>query len=52
MTYKDKVLNAIQYMYGSTKKEAEKLYRKLSDESRNLLVKGFEQNAKKSFYAD
>ena len=52
MTYKDRVLKAIQCMYGSTKKEAEKLYRNLSDESRNLLVKGFEQNAKKSFYAD
>ena len=49
---KKEVIDAIMAMYGSSKKEAEKQFKEMSDKRKELLVKGFKDNAKKSFLTD
>lgn len=44
------LLDAVIASYGFTKKEAKDYIKTLSDESKELLVKGFKQDAKKAFY--
>ena len=49
---KKEVIDAIIANYGCTKKEAEKQFKEMSDKRKELLVKGFKDNAKKAFLND
>lgn len=49
---KQRVVAAIIWSYGMTKKEAERYYKSISEERRKLILEGFENNAKKCFEED
>lgn len=49
---KEKIIDIIISEYGMTKKEAAALYKKIDDGFKKELLKGYESNAKKSFYDD
>lgn len=51
MTQKE-FIPVFQAVYGGTKKEAIRYYKSATTEQKNELLKGFKQEAKKSFYVD
>lgn len=52
MNRKAKFINAYAWMYDATKKAAEKVYKTASEEYIDVIIEGFEQNAKSCFYKD
>ena len=49
---KSDLINAVQWNYGCSKTEAIKMIRDMSDERKQLIVDGWKDQAKKSFYSD
>ena len=49
---KEKIIDIIVSEYGMTKREATNLYKKIDTNFKKELLKGYENNAKKSFYDD
>lgn len=49
---KKDLYDALKDAYGMTKREADEWIKKASDKSKEEIVKGFKDNAKKSFYKD
>ncbi len=45
-------ITAYQWLYGATKREAEKAWRRSDDERRSIVIKCFTDNAKKTFTED
>lgn len=48
----NKLMDAVKYAYGFTNKEAREWIRNATDEQKELIIKGFEDDAKKSFLND
>lgn len=46
------LINAIMWSYGCSKTEASKKAKSMDEERKKLLIKGFKDNAKKSFYSE
>lgn len=46
------LIDAIMTAYGMTKREAEKFARRIDEDMKQELVKGFVNNAKTAFYND
>lgn len=49
---KKEYIAAYRWMFGGTKKDAEKAIKELTVERLNLILKAFYQNSKKSFMED
>jgi len=49
---KNDFITAYMWMYGSSKKEAEQVYRKVNKEYQEAIIDGFKQNAKQAFIND
>ena len=49
---KEKIIDIIVSDYGMTKREATNFYKKIDNDFKKELLKGYESNAKKSFYDD
>ena len=47
-----KLIDAIMTAYGMTKREAEKFARRIDEDMKQELIKGFTDNAKSAFYND
>ena len=47
-----KLIDAIMTAYGMTKREAEKFAKRIDEDMKQELVKGFTDNAKTAFYND
>ena len=47
-----KLIDIYSYEYGTTKKEARKQIKAMSQEHKAELIKGFCENAKRAFYQD
>lgn len=52
MNKKAKFINAYAWAYGTTKKEAEKVYKTASKEYIEMIINGFKENAKRGLYND
>jgi len=49
---KKQILDAVVWMFGFTKKQANEWYRKADEKTRNEIRIAFENNAARSFYHD
>lgn len=47
-----KLIEIIKSDYGFTEKQAKEYIKTISKKQKELIIKGFENNAKKSFYED
>ena len=48
----EKYVEAVQWMFGMNKNEAEKYVKKTDQKMLNAILEGFQNNGKKSFYND
>lgn len=52
MNRKAKFINAYTMAYGTTKKEAERVYKTVRKEYIDAIINGFKENARRGFYND